>query len=114
MGRIAELLRQLETKDRGARARFYERLGFNLTISIRSIWSNPNTTDTEKIEAIKVVNELSHRIFHWIWKLRTAEKELLDVECFADIKSYGQENNIAAGEIGAALDHTYSALMSGA
>ena len=107
MGRIAELLHQLETKDRGARARFYERLGFNLTISIRSIWSNPNTTDIEKIEAIKVVNELSHRIFNWIWKLRMTE-QLLDVNCFADIKSYGQENTIAAGEIGAALNHTYS------
>jgi hypothetical protein len=78
--------------------------------SIRSIWSNPNTTDAEKIEAIKIVNELSHRIFNWIWELRMTERELLDVNCFADIRGYGQQNSIAAGEIGAALNHTRSAL----
>jgi len=46
--------------------------------------------------------------------LRVTEQELLDVNCFADIKSYGQENTIAAGEIGAALNHTPLALKSGA
>jgi len=107
MNRIAEILNKLGTKDREAKLRFYERLAFNMTICVRSIWSNPKTTDGEKIEAIKTINELSHRIFNWIWKLRRTEEELIDAECFSDIKSYGQENSIAAGEIGAALNLNY-------
>jgi hypothetical protein len=107
MDRFTELLINLKTKDREVRVRFYEQLAFNMTICIRSIWSNPNTTDEEKIEAIKVINELSHRIFHWIWKLRRTEEVLIDGERFSDIKSYARQNNIAAGEIGAALNSSY-------
>lgn len=93
--------------DRSERLLFYERLAFQLTICIRSIWSNPSTTDAEKIEAIKMINELSHRIFNWMWQLRRTDNELIDAECFATIKMYAQQNNIAAAELGAVLDQHY-------
>jgi hypothetical protein len=44
------------------RIRFYEFLAHNLTISVRGIWSDENFTDSQKIEGMKCVNEIMHRV----------------------------------------------------
>lgn len=110
MSRVKKILDYLSTSDREARLHFYEQLGFNMTICIRSIWSNPETSDQEKIESIKTINELSHRIFNWIRSLRRTEEELIDANCFTQIKNYAEQNDIAAAEIGAALNSHFECI----
>ncbi len=41
---------------------FYEIFAHNITISIRSIWNNPDASDTKKVEELKWVNEIMHRV----------------------------------------------------
>lgn len=51
---VSNILKYVTTLDASAKKRFYVRLGFALTISVRSIWSDAALRDHDKIEAIKV------------------------------------------------------------
>ena len=44
------------------RLKFYECLAHNLTVSARAIWSNEGLTDGEKVERLKWLNEIMHRV----------------------------------------------------
>jgi hypothetical protein len=44
------------------RLHFYEVLAHNLTVAIRYIWSDEAFSDAEKVERMKWVNELLHRV----------------------------------------------------
>ena len=44
------------------RLRFYETLAHNLTVSVRAVWSDDSKSDTEKVNAIRCINEILHRI----------------------------------------------------
>ncbi len=60
------------------RLAFCERLGFDLTIVNRDIWSNDGLSDEEKLNALKESNELLHRLWGIIWKLQRDESEASD------------------------------------
>lgn len=57
---------------------FCERLTFELTIVNRDIWSNDALSDVQKLNALKESNELLHRLWGIIWKLRRGESEAFD------------------------------------
>ncbi|MBK8499034.1 MAG: hypothetical protein IPL52_09500 [Flavobacteriales bacterium] len=57
------------------RLAFCERLAFDLTIVNRDIWSNDSLSDVEKLNALKESNELLHRLWGIIWKIRRGEGE---------------------------------------
>jgi hypothetical protein len=107
MEKVSDLLKYVKQLDSAKKLEFYDRLGFNLTIAVRSIWSNPVTSDKEKIEAIKIVNELSHRVFNWMWKLRDGDQTFEDSNCFSVIEDYARQNREAAGEIAEAFKSSY-------
>jgi hypothetical protein len=81
----SEFISNLSSLDR---LYFYEKLALNITISVRAIWSDEGYTDTEKIEAMKWLNEIQHRIVSKIsverltlheWK----ESDIIDmIECY--------------------------------
>ncbi|AEG00261.1 hypothetical protein [Methylomonas methanica] len=41
---------------------FYEILAHNLTVSIRAVWSNPDSSDSLKVQEMKWINEIMHRV----------------------------------------------------
>jgi hypothetical protein len=45
-----------------ARLRFYECLSHDLTIVNRSIWSDADLSDADKVEQMKWLNEILHRV----------------------------------------------------
>jgi hypothetical protein len=44
------------------RIRFYEILAHNLTVSVRGIWSDDDLTDSNKLDCLKWLNEILHRV----------------------------------------------------
>jgi hypothetical protein len=107
MESIQDIFTNLTSRDKEAKVLFYDQLAFNLTIAIRSIWSNPALSDKEKVEKIKIINELSHRIFHWIWRLKKDDETFNDLDCLSDIKNYATQDKHVAGEIGLAVSASY-------
>jgi hypothetical protein len=43
------------------RLHFYEVLAHNLTVAVRGVWSDSETSDAEKVERMKWVNEVLSR-----------------------------------------------------
>ena len=56
------------------RMRFYENLAHNLTVSVRGVWSDEHLTDSKKVECLKWLNEIMHRVVMKAALLRVAEK----------------------------------------
>jgi hypothetical protein len=107
MDSIAAIFKNLKTRDREARLVFYDRLGFNLTIAIRSIWSSSDLPDKQKVEMIKIVNEVSHLTFNWTWRLKKDDGTFDDLDCLSDIKNYANKDERVAGKIGQAIKASY-------
>ncbi len=54
---------------------FYELFAHRLTIIVRTIWDNPDIDDTLKIQQMKWVNEIQHRVTS---KIRVERLQLHD------------------------------------
>lgn len=71
---------------------FLELFLFSFTISARGIWSDGQSTDAEKVEAFKWLNELNHRI----WNIRSELKKGLDNDSinrlYENLKFYGEQS----------------------
>lgn len=100
MESIESIFLHVATLSKDVKQLFYFKIGFNFTISVRSIWSDPKTSQFEKIGGMKCINELSHRNFNWLWKLKYAEdEEFDDAKCLEDIKHYCSVYRPVSGEI---------------
>ena len=55
---------KLKSGDESSRRRICERLWFELTIAGRTIWSDPALNVETKLEALKWLNEIQHRVWH--------------------------------------------------
>ena len=65
------MLQNLRTWNNDQRLSFIEFFAHELTICIRLIWSRAETGNTEKIEQIKWINEILHRLPMFAHTLRT-------------------------------------------
>jgi hypothetical protein len=81
------------------RLHFYELLAHNLTVSIRGIWLDKNISDTEKVDRIKLVNEILHRVTNKIWVLRLNTHEWTEEDTWQMINAYISDNENIRGEI---------------
>jgi hypothetical protein len=54
---------QLEALSLDTRRAIYERLWFELTIAGRAVWSDPDLSTEQKLEGMKWLNEIQHRIW---------------------------------------------------
>ena len=106
MDRLTKVFNEINAFEKSRRVQFYERFAFNLTIGVRSIWANPKTSDAEKIEGMKVINELSHDIFNWIWRLRNEDREF-DAMAVCDQIRDELKHSLAGSEISEALRSSY-------
>ncbi len=71
---------------------FIEMLLFQFTISGRAIWSDEESTNRDKAEAFKWLNELYHRIWNIRFELLTAEDNGSITRLFQNLKNYGEES----------------------
>jgi hypothetical protein len=95
------------------RLTFYETFAHNLTISLRSVWSDDELTDAEKVDRMKWINEIMHRITAKISITRQNEHEWTEQDLWEMIKDYAAQNPGIRGEVGNAILHSYSHVISG-
>jgi hypothetical protein len=62
-----EFARDVSALDAEQRLRFYEVLAYELTIAVRSVWSDPLLGESDKVKAMKNLNELLHRVTSKVW-----------------------------------------------
>jgi hypothetical protein len=89
---------------------FYELLAHNLTIVIRGIWSDEDTTDAEKVDRIKWVNEILHRVTAKVRVLRLGEHEWTEEESWLDILHWVSRNKAIEDYVNAAVKWSYDGL----
>jgi hypothetical protein len=86
---------------------YYELLAHNLTVSIRGVWLDENLTNAEKLDRIKLVNEILHRITSKIQVLRLNTHEWTEENTWAMINEYISDNEGISGEIYSAIKQSY-------
>ena len=90
---------------------FCDKITFNITIGIRSILSYEDETDSEKLEAIKWINEFHHRIDNLKFEIEKVVSSTDKIERIGEqAKYYASKNRIASGEIAAILKSSYDAI----
>ena len=61
---MTDFVAELVALSADVRRQVYARLWFELTIAARDIWSDDNYSDAQKLEGIKWINEIQHRVWH--------------------------------------------------
>ena len=82
---------------------------FSFTISGRGIWSDDEPSDKEKVEALKWLNELSHRIWNIKHELTQGEDKDSSVRLFENLKFYGEQSALLQVNIVPAILLAYKA-----
>ena len=70
------------------RVKFYECLAHNLTVSVRAIWSDAGLIDSEKVERLKWLNEIMHRVTMKSALLRTHKNTYSESDSWKDIQHW--------------------------
>jgi hypothetical protein len=70
--RFAEEMGKLSEEQR---LHFYEVLAHNLTVAVRGVWSDAALADSEKVERMKWINKLLHRVTAKVYVLRLKTHE---------------------------------------
>jgi hypothetical protein len=89
------------------RLTFYEVLAHNLTVSVRGIWSDDRLTDGQKVESLKWVNEIMHRVVMKSALLRAQKNQFTESHSWEDIKHWLSFSPEIAAEIEWALRLSY-------
>lgn len=94
------------------RLRFYELLAHNLTVAIRAIWSDEDPSDSEKIDRIKWVNEILHRVTDKIGVIRLNLHEWTEIDTWRMIEGYMGQNRSISVEIMFAIKCSYDSVCN--
>ncbi len=94
------------------RLHFYELLSHNLTVSIRGIWINENISDTEKVERIKLINEILHIVTSKVWVLRLKTHEWTEEDTWEMMNEYISDNENIRVEILFAINCSLKAVKN--
>lgn len=70
------------------RITFYEVLAHNLTVSVRAIWSDDQLTDGQRVERLKYVNEIMHRVVMKSALLRVQKNQFTESDSWENIKHW--------------------------
>ena len=105
--RFAERMARLSEEQR---LHFYEVLAHNLTVAIRGVWSDSSITDTEKVDRIKWINEILHRVTAKVWVLRLKTHEWTEEDVGQMIRGYVGENEGIKEEVFWAVNRSYQAV----
>ncbi len=92
---------------------FYEVLAHNLTVCVRAIWSNEETSDEKKVEQLKWLNEIMHRVTSKIRVLRLNTHEWTESDSWEDIKHWVAQCPSIEGDIAWAIRSAYAVINHG-
>lgn len=87
-----EVFDELRTLSRSDKIQFLEYLLFYFTIAGRGIWSDDQLSDSEKIEAFKWLNELTHRVWNIQFDLQREEDDDSIVRLYENMKFYSEQS----------------------
>ena len=90
--------------------RFYEILAHNLTVSIRAIWSNEELDDNQRVQQIKWVNAIMHRVLLKSAALRMNRNECPESDTWQMIQDYVAQCPELAPHIAFATISSYQAV----
>jgi GrpB-like predicted nucleotidyltransferase (UPF0157 family) len=105
--RFAEQVGKLSDEQR---LHYYEVLAHNLTIAIRGVWADSEIDDAEKVERMKWVNEILHRVTAKVYVLRLKTHEWTEEDFERLLREYVAAHPGIAGEVGHALRFSYQAV----
>ncbi len=80
-------LSEMEKLNEEQRQTFYECLAHNLTIAVRDIWSSDQTPE-EKVDQLKWLNEILHRVTAKVIVLRTHDHEWSERDSWNDFEHW--------------------------
>jgi hypothetical protein len=89
------------------RLHFYEVLAHNLTVAIRAVGSDESIGDAEKVERIKWINEILHRVTAKVYVLRLKTHEWTEEDFESLILDYVASHPDIASEVGRAVRFSY-------
>ena len=89
------------------RLQFYEYLAHNLTVSVRAIWSDAGLTDGEKVENLKWLNEIMHRVTMKSALLRTHKNTFSESDSWEDIQHWVSRSSDIEPHVEWALKFSY-------
>ncbi len=95
-----------------ARLRFYEALAHDLTVAARGVWSSETLTDTEKVQRLRYLNEIQHRVTAKIAKTRLTPDEWPEEEFVKVFEYWTQVCPEIAGEIEWSIQGSYKVALS--
>jgi hypothetical protein len=87
--------------------RFYEVLSHNLTVTVRAIWSDDLLSDSEKVERMKWLNEIMHRLTTKTAALRLNKNDFSEADTWAMIEHYTSLCPGLAAEVATATIRSY-------
>lgn len=79
---------------------FCELLIFQFTLTNRGIWSDIKLQDKEKVDAMKWLNELSHRIWNIIFDLKNNKGDDSISRLYENIKFYSGQSDFLKMHLG--------------
>jgi hypothetical protein len=91
---------------------FYEIFAMNLTICVRGIWSDAEITEGEKVDRMKWVNEIMHRVTAKICYLRLQQNSHSESDTWEIIKHWVSQNPAIGGELGWAIQSSYNVAVA--
>jgi hypothetical protein len=74
--------------------KFLEELLFYFTLTGRGIWMDEKSSDTEKLEAFKWLNELMHRIWNRRIELQGNKDNDSITNLYENMKFYGEQSDL--------------------
>lgn len=86
---------------------FYEVFAHQLTIAVRGVWSDNNLTDSEKVVALKEINEILHRVTARVFNLRLREDEWIEKDMFSCICGWVSKAPAIGPYVGSAIADSY-------
>lgn len=92
--KLQKSLKELVSLPLADKILYLEEFLFYLTLTARGIWSDEAATDSEKLAALKWLNELAHRI----WSLRADLKKEIDDDSvnrlYEHMKFYAEQSEL--------------------
>ena len=102
---------ELASLNDSERIYFYECLAHRMTVAIRAIWSDEDLPDHEKVDQMKWMNDILHRVTLKISRLRTGSNKWSDEDSWSDIKHWVAQNRGIEGHVGWVLQECFCSLI---
>lgn len=93
-GQFQEVFDKIVTLNSTDKIKFLEDLLFYFSIAGRGIWSDKLSTDSEKVEAFKWMNELIHRIWNISFELKQGNRVDFVNKLYENLQFYGSQSSL--------------------